>query len=163
MSSYVEQDTGFVQHSQPNRFEQAVTQWSTALCVAVRTALAQSLHASVSTSMLPESLTCCLQQFMCCVAGHWSKNPRILNIPTGYQILSRPFVNAFLLLCRKGASSFPIYFNDIFVLSKNLCSCPIKSSGQLTASSVLWACAPINKFCWSIKTTPSRDSWETAI
>lgn len=101
---------------------------------------------------------------LCCVAGHWWMcNPRILNIPTGYQILSRPFVNSFLVLCRKGASSFQIHFNDIFVLSKNLCSCSIKSSGQLTASSVLWACALINKFGWSVKTTPSRDSWETAI
>lgn len=101
---------------------------------------------------------------LCCVVRHWCMcNPRILNVPTGYQILSRPFVNTFPVLCRKWASSFQIYLNDIFVLSKNLCSCLIKSSGQLTASSVLQAYAFINKFCLSVKITPSRDSWETAI
>lgn len=99
---------------------------------------------------------------LCCAARHWCMcNPRILNVPTGYPILSRPFVNTFPALCRKWASSFQIYLNGIFVLSKNLCL--IESSGRLTVSSVLQAYAFINKFSLSVKITPSRDSQETAI
>lgn len=98
---------------------------------------------------------------LCCVLRHWwMYDPRILNVPTGYQMLSRPFVNAFPVLCRKGAGSFRNCLSDIFLLSKNRCFCLIKSSGQVTVSS---AYAFINKLCLSVKITPSRDSWETGI